>query len=183
MSEMLLEPLVFFHNQQELVLRWQNNCIAQESGSDVHQHKQALKDLEAKLVVRTPHTRSYRFHACRVAYERGLRSGKSRFLSSKTALMAYWAMMWLLLSDAGACVIADPCSAPKRIVIDAVRDSKDTSDQTCTEGSLSFPNDQEQPLGVLHDPVHPPPVRYTPPSPTRTRYCPPPQCACTFSLR
>lgn len=26
--------------------------VAQESGSDVHQHKQALKDLEAKLVVR-----------------------------------------------------------------------------------------------------------------------------------
>ena len=29
-------------------------CDAQESGSDVHQHKQALKDLEAKLVVRSP---------------------------------------------------------------------------------------------------------------------------------
>lgn len=28
-------------------------CGAQESGSDVHQHKQALKDLEHKLVVRT----------------------------------------------------------------------------------------------------------------------------------
>lgn len=30
--------------------------VAQESGSDVHQHKQALKDLEAKLVVRNERT-------------------------------------------------------------------------------------------------------------------------------
>lgn len=46
---------LFMMNKDQYECSVRHICTAQESGSDVHQHKQALKDLEAKLVVRTPH--------------------------------------------------------------------------------------------------------------------------------